>query len=63
MVNGRFQFYPTSRSIQGSPPTPYIYDDRCKWEDAYERIKECYELGREELKRRGKEGRKMGYIR
>ena len=53
-----FPVYPTSRSIQGSPPTPYIYDDRCKWEDAYERIKECYELGREELKRRGKEGRK-----
>ena len=28
-----FPVYPTSRSIQGSPPTPYIYDDRCKWED------------------------------
>ena len=53
-----FPVYPTSRSIQGSPPTPYIYDDRCRWEDAYERIKECYGLGREELKRRGKEGRK-----
>ena len=52
-----FPVYPTSRSIQGSPPTPYIYDDRCRWEDAYERIKECYELGREELKRRGKVGR------
>ena len=52
-----FPVYPTSRSIQGSPPTPYIFDDRCKWEDAMDRIKECYELGRKELKRRGKVGR------
>jgi glycosyltransferase involved in cell wall biosynthesis len=52
-----FPVYPTSRSIQGSPPTPYIYDDRCAWEDACERIKECYKLGRKELKRRGLKGR------
>jgi len=52
-----FPVYPTSRSIQGSPSTPYIYDDRCKWEDAAEKIKECYKLGREELKRRGLKGR------
>ena len=32
-----FPVYPTSRSIQGSPPTPYIYDDRCRWEDAAKR--------------------------
>jgi len=52
-----FPVYPTSRSIQGSPSTPYIYDDRCKWEDATERMKECYKLGRKELKRRGLKGR------
>ena len=52
-----FPVYPTSRSIQGSPPTPYIYDDRCRWEDAMERIKECYQLGRKELKLRGLKGR------
>ena len=52
-----FPVYPTSRSIQGSPPTPYIYDDRCKWEDATERIQECYKLGREKLKQRGLKGR------
>ena len=52
-----FPVYPTSRSIQGSPPTPYIYDDRCNWEDASERIKECICLGREELKQRGLKGR------
>ena len=52
-----FPVYPTNRSVQGSPLTPYIYDDRCKWEDAVDRIKECYALGRKELKRRGKVGR------
>ena len=52
-----FPVYPTSRSIQGSPPTPYIFDDRCKWEDAYERIKEVYNLSSEERKSRGLKGR------
>ena len=49
--------YPTSRSIQGSIPTPYIYDDRCKWEDALERIKEIYNLSPEERQKRGLAGR------
>ena len=52
-----FPVYPTSRSIQGSPPTPYIFDDRCTWEDAAERIKEVYDLSPEERKRRGLSGR------
>ena len=52
-----FPVYPTSRSIQGSPPTPYIFDDRCRWEDAMERIQECYKLGRKELKQSGLKGR------
>ena len=53
-----FPVYPTSRSIQGSPPTPYIYDDRCAWEDATERIIEVYNLSPEERSRRGLAGRK-----
>ena len=52
-----FPVYPTSRSIQGSPATPYIYDDRCRWEDASERIKEVYDLDPEERKQRGLKGR------
>ena len=52
-----FPVYPTSRSIQGSPPTPYIYDDRCKWEDAVDRIKELYEMSSEERVKRGLSGR------
>tara|TARA_R110000782_G_scaffold17020_4_gene48146 strand:+ start:54 stop:1505 length:1452 start_codon:yes stop_codon:yes gene_type:complete len=52
-----FPVYPTSRSIQGSPPTPYIFDDRCKWEDACDRIKEVYSLSSEERKAKGLKGR------
>ena len=52
-----FPVYPTSRSIQGSPPTPYIYDDRCAWEDVTERLKEVYNLSPEERENRGKIGR------
>jgi glycosyltransferase involved in cell wall biosynthesis len=52
-----FPVYPTSRSIQGSPVTPYIYDDRCKWEDATERIKEIYNMSRTERKEKGLKGR------
>ena len=51
-----FPVYPATRSIQGSPPTPYIFDDRCRWEDATERLKEVYSLTREERKELGKAG-------
>lgn len=53
-----FPVYPTSRSVQGSPPTPYIYDDRCAWEDVTDRIKEVYNLSPEEREKRGLAGRK-----
>jgi len=52
-----FPVYPSSRSIQGSPSTPYIFDDRCKWEDACDKIKEVYALSSEERKSRGLKGR------
>ena len=52
-----FPVYPTSRSIQGSPPTPYIYDDRCAWEDVTERLFEVYNLGRKTRKKAGLKGR------
>jgi len=49
--------YPTNRSIQGSPTTPYIWDDRCTSEDAAARIKEAYEMSKEERTQRGLAGR------
>lgn len=52
-----FPIFPTNRSIQGSPMTPYIFDDRASFEDAAARMMEVYLLGREERKRRGELGR------
>ena len=52
-----FPVYPTNRSIQGSPLTPYIFDDRCNWEDAAEQIRNVYNLGTTERKARGLKGR------
>ena len=52
-----FPVYPTNRSIQGSPLTPYIWDDRCNAEDAAEQIKAVYSLSKEERKALGLKGR------
>lgn len=52
-----FPVYPTSVSIVGSVPTPYIFDDRCEAGDAAERIMEVYNLDRDERKERGLAGR------
>ena len=52
-----FPVYPSSRTIVGSPPTPYIWDDTCRPEDAAEQIKAIYNLTPEEKKERGLAGR------
>jgi hypothetical protein len=52
-----FPVYPSNISIVGSPPTPYIFDDRCRWEDAAERLMEVYNLSKEERETRGLAGR------
>jgi glycosyltransferase involved in cell wall biosynthesis len=52
-----FPVYPTNRSLQGSPLTPYIWDDRCNAEDAAAQIKAVYDLSKEERKARGLKGR------
>jgi glycosyltransferase involved in cell wall biosynthesis len=52
-----FPVYPTNRSIQGSPKTPYIWDDRCTAEDAAARIAEVYALDKEVRDSLGKTGR------
>jgi len=48
--------YPASRSLQGSPPTPYIWDDRCNPEDVAPLFREFYDMGRKERKRLGSLG-------
>jgi len=52
-----FPVFPSSRSIQGSPKTPYIWDDRCNAEDAAEQIMSLYKLSSEERKELGEAGR------
>ena len=45
--------WPTNHSLQGSPQTPYIFDDRCSYEDAGDALKYWYDKGPEERKRCG----------
>jgi glycosyltransferase involved in cell wall biosynthesis len=52
-----FPVYPTNRSLQGSPKTPYIWDDRCNAEDAAVQIGNVYALDRTMRKELGKTGR------
>ena len=46
--------FPSNVSIQGSIPTPYIFDDRADFRDAADAIMKTYEMGSEERERRGK---------
>ncbi len=46
-----------TRSLKGSPPTPYIYSTQVDIEDAALALLKCYNLGRDEIKRRGLVGR------
>jgi glycosyltransferase involved in cell wall biosynthesis len=52
-----FPVFPSNISIQGSPPTPYIFDDKCRPEDAAECIKELYHMSKTERVERGLAGR------
>ena len=52
-----FPVYPSNRSLVGSVPTPYIWDDRCRAEDAAERIMEVYNMSKEEREEAGLAGR------
>ena len=52
-----FPVFPSSRTLVGSPPTPYIWDDTCRPEDATEQIINVYNLSLEEREERGLKGR------
>ena len=49
--------WPASRSLQGSIPTPYIFDDRPRWEDVAVRFREWYETPSEKRREFGLKGR------
>ena len=44
-------------TLQGSPPTPYIYDSIVKIQDIRDRMVETFNLGTDDLEERGKLGR------
>ena len=52
-----FPVFPTSISIVGSPPTPYIFDDRCEASDAANQLMEVYNLDPKTRKQYGLMGR------
>ena len=49
--------WPTNRSLQGSIPTPYLFDDRPSFEDAAEKLYEWYQTPKEDRDKVGLEGR------
>jgi len=51
--------FPSNISLCGSPLTPYIFDDRCSYEDAGEALLEWYNVGPEERGRCGEVGRQF----
>tara|TARA_B100000085_G_scaffold79715_1_gene71824 strand:+ start:491 stop:1870 length:1380 start_codon:yes stop_codon:yes gene_type:complete len=51
-----FPVFPSNISLQGSPPTPYIFDDRPSYEDAAEGLKHFYDMSEEKRKECGEKG-------
>ena len=48
--------WPSNRSLQGSIPTPYIFDDRARFEDFADVLKEWYDMGLEKRRECGIKG-------
>ena len=49
--------FPKTRSVKGSPQTPYIFASQCSIEDGAIALMKCYKMDPEERKRRGLAGR------
>ena len=49
--------FPKTRSVKGSPMTPYIFASQCSIEDAAIALMKVYKMGPEERKKRGLKGR------
>jgi len=48
--------WPSNRSMVGSIPTPYIFDDRCRFDDVAQAIKDWYDEGPDKRQEYGKRG-------
>jgi hypothetical protein len=53
-----YPVWPVTRLIQGSIPTPYIFDDLVKWEDAAEGMMYWYLMDSKKREACGAEGRR-----
>ncbi len=51
--------FPSSISLQGSPMTPYIFDDRARWDEAGDAIRYWYDMGKEKREKCGELGRQF----
>lgn len=51
--------FPKTISLVGSPPTPYIFDSRCTVEDVTDKIREWYDMSREERREAALKGREF----
>ncbi len=51
--------WPKTRALQGSPATPYIFDDRADWFDVSERIYEWYQMSTDDREKCGTKGREF----
>ena len=49
--------FPKTRSVKGSPPTPYIFSSQVSIEDGAIALMKCYKMGSEERTKRGLAGR------
>ncbi len=51
--------FPSTRSIKGSPQTPYIFATQVSVDTAVQSLAKVYALGKEERMRRGAKGREF----
>ena len=48
--------WPKTRALQGSPQTPYIFDDRADWFEVADKIYDWYKVSKEDRKKAGMKG-------
>jgi len=54
--------WPRTRALQGSIPTPYIFDDRADWIDVADNIEDWYNTTPEDRVKAGNKGKEYAYL-
>ena len=54
--NWAYAVWPSNRSLQGSPMTPFIFDDRCDFMEVAEKLGYAFRAGKDHLEKVGMEG-------